>query len=107
MSGTLTLDGLTVALRALRLLTLDFGHLPAPTVDVSTVFPDRLCLSFHDGLSDFEVWRSALGIDPGTVVYREQSGGTRVLKASGVFAGAVVELTGFGDVHGAAEAGAA
>ena len=31
----LTLDGLAVPLRALRLLAADFGHLPAPDVRVS------------------------------------------------------------------------
>ncbi|MFJ7293288.1 hypothetical protein [Streptomyces collinus] len=99
MSENLTLDGLAVALRALRLLAVDFGRLPSPDVHVSPVFPDRLELSFHRGLPDFEVWREALGISPDTVVYREQSGGrTRVLKASVDFAGAAMELTGYSDV---------
>jgi hypothetical protein len=43
----MTLDDLTVPLRALRLLAVDFGHLPAPDVDVSRVFPEWLRLSFH------------------------------------------------------------
>ncbi|GHH38231.1 hypothetical protein FHS35_007605 [Streptomyces umbrinus] len=110
MSETLTLDNLSVPLRALRLLAVDFGHLPAPDVDVSTYFPDRLRLRFHDDLSAFEAWRSALGVDPATVVYREQNDGqTRVLKTTADFAGAVLELTGYGDlpVAAMAEAGAA
>ncbi len=110
MSENLTLDGMAVALRALRLLTVDFGHLPAPDVDVSTYFPDRLQLRFHDDLAAFETWRAALGVAPDTVVYSEQSDGqTRVLKTTADFAGAVLELTGYGDVHAAAvaEAGAA
>ncbi|NEA63604.1 hypothetical protein [Streptomyces sp. SID12488] len=110
MSENLTLDGMAVALRALRLLAVDFGHLPAPDVDVSTYFPDRLRLRFHDDLSEFEAWRSALGVDPATVVYREQSAGrTRVLKTTADFAGAVLELVGYGDVlvPAVAEAGAA
>lgn len=98
MSEDLTLGGLAVALRALRLLAVDFSHLPAPDVHASPVFPDRLELSFHCGLPDFEVWREALGISPDAVVYREQGDGrTRVLKASADFAGAALELTGYGD----------
>ncbi|WMD03218.1 hypothetical protein [Streptomyces sp. FXY-T5] len=99
MSEDLTLDGLAAPLRALRLLAVDFSHLPAPDVRMSPVCPDRLELSFHRGLPDFEVWREALDISPDAVVYREQSDGrTRVLKASADFAGAAVELTGYSDV---------
>ncbi|SHI06633.1 hypothetical protein [Streptomyces sp. 3214.6] len=95
----LTLDGLAVSLRVLRLLAVDFGHLPAPHIDVSTVYPDRLSLRFHDDWSGFEAWRDALGIAPDDVVYREQGdGSTHVLKASVDYAGALLELTGFGDV---------
>ncbi|MEV5437224.1 hypothetical protein AB0K80_14585 [Streptomyces sp. NPDC052682] len=99
MSEDLMLNGLAVPLRALRLLAVDFGHLPAPDVQVSPLCPHRLELRFHSGLPDFEVWREALGICPDAVVYREQSEGrTRVLKASADFAGAVLELTGYSDV---------
>ncbi|MFF8968218.1 hypothetical protein [Streptomyces sp. NPDC014995] len=99
MSEGLTLDGLAVPLRVLRLLAVDFGHLPAPEIDVSALYPNQLGLRFHGGLDDFEVWRDALGIAPDAVVYREQSAGrTRVLKASADYAGAVLELTGYGDV---------
>ena len=95
----LTLDDLAVPLRALRLLALDFGHLVAPDITVSTVYPDRLELTFHNGLTDFEEWRQALGIAPDTVAYREQNAGrTRVLTASADYAGTVLELTGYGDV---------
>ncbi|MCG7204140.1 hypothetical protein [Streptomyces arenae] len=110
MSQDLTLDGLAVPLRVLRLLAVDFGHLPAPDVDVSPVFPDLLRLRFHDDLAGFETWRDALGIVPDDVVYSEQSGGrTRVLKASVDYAGAALELTGFGDVpaHAPAPVGSA
>ncbi|AYN40705.1 hypothetical protein D9753_19465 [Streptomyces dangxiongensis] len=96
---TLTLDDLAGALRALRLLAMDFGHLPAPDVQVSPLYPDRLSLTFHHGLDDFEVWRQALKIRPEGVIYREQSTGrTRVLNTFTTFAGAVLELTGFSDV---------
>ncbi|MCP9987264.1 hypothetical protein LUX01_11750 [Streptomyces sudanensis] len=98
----MTFDDLAVALRALRLLAVDFSHLPAPDVDISPICPEELRLSFHDTSCDsfaaFEQWRTALQIASDTVDYRTQSGGkTRVLKAQGVFAGAVVALIAFAD----------
>jgi hypothetical protein len=108
MSENLTLDDLATPLRALRLLTVDFGHLPAPTLSVSTVYPDRLELSFHDGLPAFEAWREALGVAPDDVVYREQNDGqTRVLRAMAGYAGAVLKLTGYGDICTPATVGVA
>ncbi|MFE7442183.1 hypothetical protein ACFU7X_17205 [Streptomyces chartreusis] len=108
MSEGLTLDGLAVALRALRLLTVDLGHLPAPCVDVSTHFPNRLALSFHDDLAGFEAWRESLGITPDAVTHGTQSAGrTRVLKATADFAGAALELTGFAEISDPAPAGSA
>ncbi|MFF5005203.1 hypothetical protein ACFY3G_20575 [Streptomyces phaeochromogenes] len=99
MSENLTLDDLAVPLRALRLLTTDFGHLPAPEVHVSTTYPERLELAFHDDLPGFEMWREALGVAPDAVTYREQSDGrTRVLRASVEHAGAVVRLTAYADI---------
>ena len=99
MSKNLTLDDLD-ALSALRLLTRDFGELPAPSVDVSPLFPRRLRLLFHDTLSDFEAWREALGIAADDVDYHEQDEGrTLVLQAATKHAGALVELTAFGDVY--------
>lgn len=98
----MTLDDLAVPLRALRLLAVDFPHLPAPDVDVSPLYPERLRLSFHDttgeSLAAFEQWRTALRIAPDAVDSRTQSDGqTRVLAAEGSFAGAVVVLTAFAD----------
>jgi hypothetical protein len=99
MSDGLTLDDLAVPLRALRLLAADFGHLAAPAVHVSTIWPDRLELSFHGDLADFEAWRDALGIAPDAVTHRTQSGGhTRVLLAPGEHAGATVKLVAYADV---------
>ncbi|MBV1939883.1 hypothetical protein KUF83_25435 [Streptomyces sp. BV286] len=99
MSENLTLDDLAVPLRALRLLATDFGRLPAPSVQVSTVYPERLELTFYDDLPGFEAWREALGIAPDTVTYREQSDGrTRVLRTSVDYAGAVLRLTAYADV---------
>ncbi|MGW5634836.1 hypothetical protein [Streptomyces sp. NPDC003832] len=108
MNDGLTLDGLAAPLRALRLLATDLGHLPAPQIDVSTIYPDRLVLRFHDGLADFEAWRDALAIAPETVQYRVQGDGTTLaLKASVDYAGAVLDLVGYGDVLAPAAAGAA
>ncbi|MFF4347876.1 hypothetical protein [Streptomyces sp. NPDC001530] len=99
MSEGLALDDLAVPLRALRLLVADFGHLPAPSVEVSTIYPDRLKLTFFDNLSGFEAWRDALGIAPDAVDYREQSDGrTRVLKATADHAGSGLDLVGYGDI---------
>ncbi|MFI6661932.1 hypothetical protein ACIBL8_41195 [Streptomyces sp. NPDC050523] len=101
MNQRMTLNELSVPLRALRLLTVDFGHLPAPTVHLSTVYPDRLELSFHDNLAGFEAWREALGIAPDAVAHDTQGDGrTRVLKVTTDLAGAVLELIGFAQVTG-------
>ncbi|WP_326729944.1 hypothetical protein [Streptomyces phaeochromogenes] len=108
MNDALTLDDLAVPLRALRLLTVDFGHLPAPTVGISPIYPNRLDLSLHSGLPGFEAWREALGIAPEDVTYRVQSDGrTRVLRAIAAYAGAELELTGYGDVPAPVPVGAA
>ncbi|GAA2296603.1 hypothetical protein GCM10010234_43480 [Streptomyces hawaiiensis] len=100
MTGALTLDSLGVPLQALRLLTVDFPHLPAPDIDLTRIYPDRLTLCFHDGLHVFEAWREALGVPPDRVTHTVQGGGrTHVLKASTVYAGADVQLRGFTDVE--------
>ncbi|ASQ96014.1 hypothetical protein [Streptomyces sp. 11-1-2] len=99
MNDALTLDELAVPLRALRLLAADFGHLPAPHAHVSTIYPNQLELSFHDGLTDFEAWRDALGIAPDAVECREQGGGqTRALSLTTDYAGAELLLVAYGDV---------
>ncbi len=108
MSDGLTLDGLAVPLRALRLLAADFGHLPAPAVRVTTIWPDRLELDFHDDLAGFEAWREALGIAPDAVTHGTQSEGrTRVLRMVAEYAGAQLELVGYGHIPDPALTGAA
>ncbi|MEV5338911.1 hypothetical protein AB0K93_10530 [Streptomyces sp. NPDC052676] len=99
MSSGLRLDDLAVPLRALRLLTERFGYLAAPAVAVTTIWPERLELSFHDDLPGFEAWREELGIDPGAVTHSTQSSGrTRVLTASAEYAGARLELVAYAPV---------
>ncbi|MFG3381616.1 hypothetical protein [Streptomyces sp. NPDC047999] len=93
-------------LRVLRLLAADFGHLPAPNVQVSPITPGELSLCFHDDLGAFEAWRDALGVPGEAVSCRERSAGrTRVLKAAVDYGGAVVELVGFSDIPAAMVAG--
>ncbi|WP_314411985.1 hypothetical protein [Streptomyces sp. DSM 40484] len=99
MSENLTLDNMAVPLRALRLLSLDFGHLPAPNMHVSTVYPERLELTFYDDPAGFEAWREALRVAPDAVTYRVQNDGqTGVLSASVDHAGATVRLTAYADI---------
>ncbi|MDX3226081.1 hypothetical protein [Streptomyces sp. ME19-01-6] len=99
MNERLAFDDLAVPLRTLRLLAADFGHLPAPTVSVSPIYPDRLELSLHSGLPGFEAWREALGVAPEDVNYHVQGDGrTRVLRTITTYEGAELELVGYGDV---------
>ncbi|MGA5319816.1 hypothetical protein ACPCIU_05185 [Streptomyces seoulensis] len=99
MSAVLTLEDLSVPLRSLRLLAVDFPDLPGPVVDVSSIFPDRLSLSLHDGqggFASFEAWRAALGIDPAAVDFHVQCDSrTGVMQAQTVYGGAHIELTGY------------
>jgi hypothetical protein len=108
VSENLTLDDLSVPLRVLRLLMVDFGHLPAPHVHVSPIYPNRLELSFHFGLPGFEAWREALDIAPDAVTYGVQGDGrTQVLRTLVDYAGAELELIGYGDVCAPVPVGAA
>ncbi|MDT0477985.1 hypothetical protein RM863_38295 [Streptomyces sp. DSM 41014] len=106
MNEPLTMDALAAPLRVLRLLAADFGHLPAPDVDLSRVYPDRLTLRYHEGLDAFEAWREALAVPPERVTHAVQGAGTRVLRASADYAGAEVHLYGYSDVP-AVDGGAA
>lgn len=97
--STLKLSDLSPALRALRLLSVDFGHLSAPDVSVSNVCPERLDLAFHDDLPGFEAWREALSLAPETVEHRTQrEGHLRVLAVQTDYEGAVLSLIGFAKV---------
>ena len=108
MSAALSLDDLSVPLRVLRLLMVDFGHLPAPTVHVSPIYPKRLELSFHSGLPGFEAWREALDIPPDAMTYGVQGDGrTQVLRTLVDYAGAELELVGYGNVCAPVQVGAA
>ncbi|MFG3141004.1 hypothetical protein ACGFZA_32960 [Streptomyces sp. NPDC048211] len=99
MNEVLTLDAMAAPLRALRLLAVDFPHLPAPVVDVNSLYPDRLSLSLHEqngAFTAFEAWRAALSIDPAAVDFHVQfDGRTGVLNAEAKYAGATIELTAY------------
>lgn len=99
------MDGLSVAVRALRLLAADFSHLPAPDVHLSSVYPMRVELTLHGrdderySFAAFEGWRDALGIDPDAVTFHLQANGhTRVLRTLAEYAGAQVELVAYAPV---------
>ncbi|MGJ5898483.1 hypothetical protein ACSCBZ_42040 [Streptomyces niveiscabiei] len=105
MNGAMTLDGLAAPLRAVRLLALDYAELPAPTIGVSAIYPERLELSLHNSPADFEAWREVLGITPDGVTYREFDGYVS-MSASVEYAGALLKLIGYADLSDAAPAGA-
>ncbi|MCM2392507.1 hypothetical protein [Streptomyces albipurpureus] len=98
MSEPLTLTALAAPLRLLRVLAADFPNLPAPDVDVSTVFPDHLRLRFHGDFAAFEAWREALVIPSDAITYKEQSSRTRVLTALTEYSGAALILTGYSEI---------
>lgn len=99
-----TFSDMGAPLMALRAAAGEFPHLPAPSVHLSTIFPERLELSFHYGFAAFEAWREALGFDPAGVVHDVQGGGkTGVLTVHGAFAGAAVRLVGYAEVPAVAE----
>lgn len=102
MSEILTLEGLSAPLRALRLLALDFPDLPAPVIDVTAIYPNRLSLSVHPsngGFAAFEAWRAALGIAPDAVDFNVQCDHrTAVMTAHTEYGGADIVLTGFTEV---------
>ncbi|WP_256103725.1 hypothetical protein [Streptomyces sp. ODS05-4] len=96
MNQSLALDDLSVPLRALRLLAADLGHLPAPEVHVSVIFPDRLTLRFHDDVAAFESWREALNIAPEGIGHRvHRDGLSGSLSVEHPCAGARLELIAY------------
>ncbi|MFE4701058.1 hypothetical protein ACFRIC_28760 [Streptomyces sp. NPDC056738] len=99
MSTIPALNALSAPLRALRLLAVDFPELPAPVIDVSSIYPERLSLSLHPlqgSFAAFEAWRVALGIAPAAVDFHVQSDHcTAVMSAQTRYGGAEIVLTGY------------
>ncbi|MGY4968478.1 hypothetical protein ACWGCC_04505 [Streptomyces nigrescens] len=94
--STPTLSALGAPLLVLRMFSAEYPHLPAPRLDVSTIYPDLLTLSFHNDLAGFEAWRDALGIAAESVSHHVQCDGrTRVLEAKADYAGARLHLVGY------------
>ncbi|KOU81328.1 hypothetical protein ADK94_26810 [Streptomyces sp. XY593] len=105
MRAPLTLASLGAPLTALRKLADEYGHLPAPSVSVSTLYPDTLVLTFYDDLAGFETWREALAIPSRNVSHDVQSRGrTRVLEAKTGHADGVVKLVGYASIPTVEEA---
>lgn len=91
------MNSLAAAVATLASLVERFPYLPAADAAVSTIFPDRLALSFHGDLGKFEVWRSALDISYALVSREEEIGGPLMwLTAETVLDGVTVRLTGYG-----------
>ncbi|MFG2397725.1 hypothetical protein [Streptomyces lydicus] len=97
--STPTLSSLGAPLLLLRMFTAEYPHLPAPCLDVSTIYPDLLTLSFHDDLASFEAWRDALGIEAETVSHHVHGDGrTQVLEATADYAGTRLQLVGYAKI---------
>ncbi|MGY4990414.1 hypothetical protein [Streptomyces nigrescens] len=97
--STPTLSALGAPLLLVRIFSAEYSHLPAPCLDVSTVYPDLLTLSFHNDLSGFETWRDALGIAAESVSHHVQCDGrTQVLEAKADYAGARLHLVGYAKI---------
>ncbi|MET7791788.1 hypothetical protein ABZS93_35205 [Streptomyces sp900116325] len=92
-----SMNRLATAVAMLASLVERFPDLPAADAAVSTIFPDRLNLSFHGDLGKFEAWRSALDISHTLVSREEEIGGPLMwLNAETVLVGVTVRLTGYG-----------
>ncbi|MFH9953291.1 hypothetical protein ACH4OX_03610 [Streptomyces roseolus] len=94
------LSDLTGPVTALIALEAKFPHLPAPCVNLTTVFPDRLELSFHyDDFTAFETWREALNMPAADVEHHVQGNGTTAVRTvHGLFAGADTWLVGYAPI---------
>ncbi|MFJ3954273.1 hypothetical protein ACIPXV_30285 [Streptomyces libani] len=100
--STPPLSALRAPLQLLRTFSAEYPHLPAPCLDVSTIEPDLLTLSFHNDLGGFEAWRDALSIAAESVSHHVQCDGrTRVLEAKTDYAGARLHLVGYSKVPAA------
>ena len=83
------------ALTALDQIRRGLGDLPAAAFGISPIFPDRLDISLHSDLGDFEAWREALGFPAATVKYRTQRD-VCLLTAAAQWGGATIVLDGYG-----------
>ncbi|MGW2588100.1 hypothetical protein ACWCYZ_43805 [Streptomyces virginiae] len=99
MTTPMPLSSMGAPLMALRIFADEYRHLPAPTISISTVYPDLLELSFHDDADGFEIWCEALRIRPGAVQHSVQRDGrTSVMKAATNYSGGPVKLISFSTI---------
>lgn len=99
MKATTTREQIPTAEALARLLTAH-AHLPAADLRVGQWLSNdgpgtKLQVSLHQGLSDFEPWRVALGLDPRAVEFVQDSG-CAWLNVAGTWQGMTLSLTAFG-----------
>jgi hypothetical protein len=82
------------AVEALAVIGRTFAHLPAVSLNLSTVYPDTIRVHVHDDLGVFETWREALGIHADSIEYKTYEN-QLTLTASTTFHAATVEVTGY------------
>ena len=80
---------------ALHALATEYPLLPAPDFRAVSDAPGDLMISCTESLSDFEMWREALRIDPASVEEETTKLGQIHLIAEAAFAGATVLLHGY------------
>lgn len=83
-------------LEVLSLFAIEYPHLSAPCVNITTIYPDRLELAFRDNAIGFEGWCAALDISPELVHHSVHDGHrTAVRKVELDYAGACLRLISY------------
>lgn len=95
-----SLHRLATATLALGRMAEVFGYLPVTDVSVQTIYRDgqfgpAVVISVHDGLTDFEAWREALGIDTDDVKLSLLASAA-ALRAEAQWCGTWIEVHGYG-----------
>ncbi|MFH9094494.1 hypothetical protein ACH4K5_17985 [Streptomyces albidoflavus] len=90
-----TLASLNLRLGVLADLTARYPELPAPHVDLSQVFTDRIRLAFHDRPTALVRWASALGIDLDTATGSTDGFSVAWLTVTFEFDGITIELISY------------
>ena len=95
-----TVAGQQATLAVLTRVGAAFPHLPAAEMNISRVYLDRLTISLHDDIGDFETWRVALGVPHESVEYDTLPGVPALIaynKLQGDVAKMQARLEGFAD----------
>lgn len=86
-------------LEVLTLFAIEYPHLSAPCVNITTIYPDRLELAFHGDVPGFEAWCEALDISPELVHHSVQGDHrTAVQKVELDYAGACLRLISYSPI---------